>query len=327
METTEQRLNRYLVDAISAERNFQDALATFSKAEAQPAVQELFASFSQKAKTQHERLTAVLQRRGGTPSSSKTALAELLAFSPLTAQLGHTAEEKNTQHLMIVYAAAAAEMAMYESLIAAGEAADAPDVVALAKQLQTEEEDDHTQTWALLQSSAADSFESASEKHGATSAIKAYIEDAIAAEKTFEDQLTAFAKESEDATASSLYTQHAAETRAQYEELTSRLDGLGGSSSLIKSVLAHIFGAAPKIAQLGHDVHDRQTQNLMMAYAVENAEVAMYESLAVSSRLAGDSATEELARTIQAQEKATAEKVWTQIASTAIRSMRAPATE
>jgi hypothetical protein len=42
---------------------------------------------------------------------------------------------------------------------------------------------------------------------------------------------------------------------------------------------------APKIAQLGHDESERLTQDLMMGFAVENAEVAMYESLAVPQRL------------------------------------------
>jgi ferritin-like metal-binding protein YciE len=159
------------------------------------------------------------------------------------------------------------------------------------------------------------------------STIKTYIEDAIAAEKTFEDQLQGFAKESDDTVAKDLYTQHARETHAQYDQLTARLDGLDGSPSILKSVMAHVFGAAPKIAQIGHDTADRQTQNLMMAYAVENAEVAMYESLIVAARLSGDTATELLARSIQVQEKATAEKLWAQIAPAAARSIELATTD
>ncbi len=55
----------------------------------------------------------------------------------------------------------------------------------------------------------------------------------------------------------------------------------------------------------------------MMAYAVENAEIAMYESLAVAAHAIGDTETEQLARSIQQQEKQTAEKVWIQIAPAA----------
>ena len=69
-----------------------------------------------------------------------------------------------------------------------------------------------------------------------------------------------------------------------------------------------MFGLSSKTAQLGQEESERVTQNLMMAYAVGNSEVAMYESLAVAARLAGDTATEALARRIQQQERESAEK-------------------
>lgn len=55
----------------------------------------------------------------------------------------------------------------------------------------------------------------------------------------------------------------------------------------------------------------------MIAYSVENSEIAMYESLATAAQAAGDSLTERLARQIQSEEKATAEKVWNLIAPVA----------
>lgn len=140
--------------------------------------------------------------------------------------------------------------------------------------------------------------------------IRRYLQDAIAAEKSFETQLEGFAKEGDDTVVQSLFRQHAAETKQQYERLTARLTALGGSPSTAKSLLAHVFGLSPKAAQLGHEKEERTTQNLMMAYAVENSEMAMYESLATVSEAAGDSQTATLAREIQAQEKATAEKIW-----------------
>src|SRR6185503_302665 len=114
-ENTHDRINRYIVDTIAAERNFENALASFSKSGAQQSVQRMFSSASAKAKTQHERLAALLKRRGGSPSEAKTMLAEMLAFTPLTAQLGQGGGEKNAQHLIVTFGTAAAEMAMYES--------------------------------------------------------------------------------------------------------------------------------------------------------------------------------------------------------------------
>jgi ferritin-like metal-binding protein YciE len=318
------RINRYIEDTIAAERNFENALSSFGKAGEQTPVQQMLSSFSAKAKTQHQRLTALLEKRGGSPSAAKTALAEMLAFTPLSAQIGQGAEEKNTQHLMVTFAAAAAEMAMYESLAAAATEAGEEEVVSLARTLQLEEKDDYDQVWSILKQSAAASFQTELSKgKKPQQVITTYLEDAIAAEKSFETQLDGFSKEGEDERVQTLFAQHARETKLQYEQLTNRLEALGGSPSTFKSFMAHVFNFAPKAAQIGHDATERLTQNLMMAYAVENAEVAMYESLAEASRVAGDSETEKLAIFIQKQEKQTAEKVWGQIAPTAQKAIAA----
>lgn len=323
-ETAENRINQYLEDVIGAERNFEKALKSFSEAGTQTSVQKLMANASAKAKTQHERLEALLRRRGGIPSEGKTLLAEMLAFTPLSAQVGQGAEEKNTQHLMVTFAAAAAEMAMYESLARAASLMGDEDVVSLARTLQIEERDDYDQVWAILGQSAADSFRAELAKgKSAQDVIAIYLQDAIAAEKSFETQLTGFSKETDDPALQNLYQQHAEETRQQYSLLTERLKELGGSTSGFKSFLAHVFNFAPKLAQLGHEKSERVTQNLMMAYAVENSEVAMYESMVTAAELASDSRTAQIARQIQQQERATAEKVWAQIAPAAQRSMAA----
>ena len=145
-----------------------------------------------------------------------------------------------------------------------------------------------------------------------------YLEDAIAAEKSFETQLRGFAGEADRyPKAKALFLQHAEETKGQYEALTSRLKALGGTPSTLKSFMAHMFNMAPKSAQVGHSEEERTTQDLMMAYSVENAEVAMYESMSIAAEVIGDNETAILARRIQTQEKQTADKVWTEIAPAA----------
>ena len=155
-----------------------------------------------------------------------------------------------------------------------------------------------------------------------TDVVKRYLEDAIAAEKSFETQLQAFAKEGDDETAKSAFHQHALETKQQYERLTARLEALGGSASLTKSFLAHIFGLSPKTAQIGHEAEERTTQNLMMAYAVENSEIAMYEALITVAEAASDSETAALARGIQAQEQRTADLIWSLLPTAAVTAFR-----
>jgi ferritin-like metal-binding protein YciE len=149
-----QALLRYLQDTEAAERNFEDALASFSKAGDQPDVQSLMSMMSSKAKSQHERLESRLRHLGGSPSTGKSILAHMLAFTPVSAQLGHAPSEKSTQHLMITYAAAAAEMGMYEALAVSAQAAGDDGTENLARQLQSEEKEDHSLAWENLARSA-----------------------------------------------------------------------------------------------------------------------------------------------------------------------------
>ena len=144
--------------------------------------------------------------------------------------------------------------------------------------------------------------------------IQRYLADAIAAEKGFETQFRAFAEEGSSEQIHHLFLQHAEETRTQYERLTKRLEELGGQPSAAKSLLAQLFVFTPKIAQIGHDIVDRVTQNLIMAYSVESFEVAMYEALIAVAEAAGDQDTALLARDIREEERRTAVKIWELIA-------------
>ncbi len=137
-----------------------------------------------------------------------------------------------------------------------------------------------------------------------------YLQNAIAAERSFESQLRSFAKIGDQPDVKRLFEQHAEETKRQYERLTARLSALGEKPSTMKSFLAHLFGMAPAAAEFGHEAHEKVVQNLVIAYSVENSEVAMYEALSVVAAAAGDVETERLARDIQSEERATAEKVW-----------------
>ena len=157
--TSQEVIASYVQDAEAAERNFEDVLATFGKTGDQNQVKSFFDIASVRAKTQHERLEARLRELGGEPSTGKSLLAHALAFSTATAQLGHDPSEKNTQNLMMCVAAAAAEMAMYETLAAVAEAAGDTKTLQLAKQLQLEEKDDYEKSWKLLGPSAIASFQ------------------------------------------------------------------------------------------------------------------------------------------------------------------------
>jgi len=322
-DSVRDRIHDYLEDAIAAERNFEEALHAFGNAGVQEPVRALLASVGDKARTQHQRLTALLEQRGGSPSAAKSAVAHMLAFSPLAAQAGHEPGAKNTQHLVVSYAAAAAERAMYESLAEAATEGGETAVATLARQLQSEEMDDAQQVWTLLRPSARNAFrEIVGRRRAPIDILKTYLEDIIAAEKTFEAQLTGFSKEDDDPAAQQVFAQHARDTHTQFERLTARLQSLGGSPSTAKSALAHVFALAPAAAQTGHHAIERTTENLIMAYSVENAEVAMYEVFVTVAADAGDRETEQLALEIQKQQKETADKLWKLVGPAARRSIQ-----
>lgn len=68
---------------------------------------------------------------------------------------------------------------------------------------------------------------------------------------------------------------------------------------------------------MGHDDSERATQNLIIGYALENAEIAMYQALASMAAAAGDLQTEQLAREIQEEERRAAKMIWHLIGSCA----------
>lgn len=140
--------------------------------------------------------------------------------------------------------------------------------------------------------------------------IQTYLEDAIAAESTFEAQLRDFASDGDDDEVKAVFATHAEETTRQRQRLTERLNELGSSPSTPKNLMARLFNLAPRSAQLGHIQEERTVQNLIAAYTVESSEQAMYHALIVVAEAAGDLRTAVLAREIQAEETRTAEKLW-----------------
>ncbi len=144
--------------------------------------------------------------------------------------------------------------------------------------------------------------------------LQKYLEDTIAAEKSFESQLRSMADEGEYAPAKELFARQADETRTQHERLTARLEQLGGKPSALKTAAAHIFNSTPKAAQIGHESSEKAAQNLIIAFAVENSEVAAYEALATVAVAAGDYVTERLAREIQEEERRASHHIWHLIA-------------
>ena len=136
-----------------------------------------------------------------------------------------------------------------------------------------------------------------------TGVMRRYLQDAIAAESSYETQFRAFATGSTDEEVNTLFATQAEDTASHCLSLTARLQELGGHPSTAKSFLAHLFSLTPRTAQVGHVQEEKTTQNLIMAFTIENSAYAMYEALAAAANAAGDEGTEALALGIQTEEK------------------------
>lgn len=149
------------------------------------------------------------------------------------------------------------------------------------------------------------------------SILRRYLADAIAAEQSSVERMEEMSGEGDHLPAKQLFAQHADQARTQVERLRARLDALGGSPSELKAVVAHLIALVPKIVHKGHDESEISTQNLVLGYALENGEIAMYEALAAIAAAAGDLQTEQLARDIQKEERHAAQMIWNLIAASA----------
>lgn len=138
--------------------------------------------------------------------------------------------------------------------------------------------------------------------HGQTVLIR-YLQDAEAAERTFEDTLATLSKTGDQQKVQSALVAMSTKARSQHERLQARIEALGASTSTIKNALGHVFGFAPMLAQIGELPGQKSTQDLVLVIAAAAAEAAMYEALATSAAIAGDSETEQLARQLQNEER------------------------
>lgn len=149
-----------------------------------------------------------------------------------------------------------------------------------------------------------------------------YLQDAEAAERTFEDTLAALSKTGDQPKVQSALASMSAKARTQHERLEARIQALGASTSTIKSAVGHALSFAPMVAQIGELPGQKSTQDLVLVIAAAAAEAAMYEALASSASVAGDAETEQLARELQKEEREAYQQAAFMLRDSAIQTFR-----
>jgi ferritin-like metal-binding protein YciE len=147
--------------------------------------------------------------------------------------------------------------------------------------------------------------------------VRRYLQDAIAAEESFETQFERFAGQSGSPEIDRIYRSHASEIKNHRKKLAARLDGLGGSIATTRGLLTHFLRLTPKIMQHRHATSAARVQNAVLAFAIENSEVALYEILANVAEAAGDTETASLTRSIQQEKKTSVAQIWKLLPETA----------
>lgn len=149
--------------------------------------------------------------------------------------------------------------------------------------------------------------------------ISVYIDDAIALEAASITALKDMIEDAVSADDTELFREHLIETERQKERLEERLRFFGREAerNILKDLLNKAGAMATDLLHAAKNHHDKATRNLMQAYAIENLEVAVYEALYAAADEAGDQETARLARSIQDEEKAAADKIWSRIAYSA----------
>lgn len=133
-----------------------------------------------------------------------------------------------------------------------------------------------------------------------------YLDDSVTAERNCEKQLRSFAEQGDDSEVQAAFRSLAEQTRTHCQRLTRRSEEVGGTLSVVKSMLADLLERAPKLSQAAHVPEEQVVQNLVAAFTIEIGASAMYEALATVAAAAGDS-TEQLAREIQSEKRQAAE--------------------
>ena len=140
-----------------------------------------------------------------------------------------------------------------------------------------------------------------------------YLDDLIALETSFVTGLKDMAGDATDPQDAAMFEEHRAQTESQQARLTARMHELGGTPNALKGAMNKFGILASDLLHASKDKGDKATRNLIEAFAIENTEIASYESLIGAATAVGDTQTAQLAKEIQAEEQAAAQKLFARI--------------
>ncbi len=149
-----------------------------------------------------------------------------------------------------------------------------------------------------------------------------YLNDSYAAEVGGIASLQDLAAETTDPEVKSAVEAHITVTQSQADRVTARILALGGDKSEPKGILNQVLAKTSGILNIFHSKEDKQTQDLIKAYAFEHFEIGAYTSLHAYASAVGDTETAQLAQTIIGEEQSAAERFQKLIPQLAVSSVQ-----
>ncbi len=135
-----ERINRYIEDLVAVEASGITGLKDMIAEATDPQDVALFQSHLAETEQQKARLEARLHELGGAPNKLKDLVNKIGMAATDLISVGKDAEDKATRNMIQAYTLENAEIAAYESLIAAANAVGDKQTAALAKEIQAQEE-------------------------------------------------------------------------------------------------------------------------------------------------------------------------------------------
>lgn len=148
-----------------------------------------------------------------------------------------------------------------------------------------------------------------------------YLNDSYAAEVGGMASLRDLAAETTDADVRQVVEQHITVTQSQADRVSARILALGGDKSEPKGIFNQVMAKTSGLLNVFHSKEDKQTQDLIKAYAFEHFEIGAYTSLKAYAGAIGDHETAQLADTIIAEEQLAAERLQRLIPQLAVTSV------
>jgi len=97
--------------------------------------------------------------------------------------------------------------------------------------------------------------------------------------------------------------------KTQIERLTQRIRAYGGSVAVQKDAFNSALAKGHRITNAFHDQADKETQDVIKAYAASYLEIGAYTSMAAYARAIGDMETAQLADTLIEEERRAGERL------------------